>query len=139
MKAMKKANKSSFSNFIKNKIIFSIHDPNHINHRHVCVFIAQILCYYFFSAVVVVCLFEIIRKHVSKTGGKKGIKPARATNEIQKYGVLFTLAHTHVHRTVANFMMLLRQYLWFLFSLSLSFSLTLVSSILCFAYKKAFR
>lgn len=39
-KVMKKANKSAFSTLLK-KIIFSIHELNRINHRHVCVFIAQ--------------------------------------------------------------------------------------------------
>lgn len=71
---MKKANKR-FSTLLK-KIIFSIHELNHINHRHVCVFIAQ------FS------LFGMILEHVSEKNESKGIKRARAVNAIQKYGVL---------------------------------------------------
>lgn len=86
---MKKANKR-FSTLLK-KIIFPIHELNHINHRHVCVFIAQVFVVWNYFQT---CIEE-----------RERIKRARAMNAMQKYGVLFTPAHTYVHETVANFMM----------------------------------
>lgn len=105
------------STLLKN-LIFSIHEPSHINHRHVCDFIAISDAWRTFS---------MYRHWV---GGWKAVKRARAMNEMQEYRVLFTPACVqHFCRTLwgeYNNCTILLRHLWS----------SLVPSILCFAYKK---